>query len=438
MKSLVFLLGLLPTAALANGGGYFRGGVSATGDAAGFVPAEIGKVRILDEKLTIRFGPKEADVEVRYLMKNVTDGKANVRFGFPIEELADYSYGSASTDNKAPAELKYCRNYQITAGGKSLKVNFSEEAKPATAARFNGIAGWLVSEMNLSGGEEKSVRIRFQSSYPGEVWSVSDDESLSAKRFNYRLSTAACWAGTIGAGSITLIPTGIPVGELKVIKPVNRFKKEGDSWVWRFENLEPTLADDFEVEAVPEIHSYSSGGEHQIVSGKPRAGETFTERGGKWSVSHTNYKVSASSTLPPENHRQYAADNIRNDDNSFWSEGAAGSGEGEWLEIVPAEPKPIIALDILPGCWNSKELFTANSRPKKLIVELNDSHRFPVNVPDGMQALHIPVANYAKAVKKIRLTFEDVWPGTKYEDLCVSRVRLHVRLDKKPKIRPAR
>ena len=46
--------------------------------------------------------------------------------------------------------------------------------------------------------------------------------------------------------------------------------------------------------------------------------------------------------------------------------------------------------------------------------------------------------NYAKPVKSVKLTIEDVWKGTKHEDLCISGISLHVRLDKKPEIRPAR
>jgi hypothetical protein len=34
----------------------------------------------------------------------------------------------------------------------------------------------------------------------------------------------------------------------------------------------------------------------------------------------------------------------------------------------------------------------------------------------------------------VKLIFEDVWPGTEFEDLCVSGIQLEVRLDKKPKL----
>src|SRR6478609_2910759 len=90
---------VLAPSAFANGGGYFRGGVERAGDVAGFEPKETEKIRILDEKLTVALGSKAADVEVRYLMRNETDKKVTVRFGFPVEELFDDGYGSGDVRN---------------------------------------------------------------------------------------------------------------------------------------------------------------------------------------------------------------------------------------------------------------------------------------------------------------------------------------------------
>ena len=73
----------------ANGGGYVRGGIENTGDVSGFEPKATENIRILDEKLTVGLGPNEADVEVRYLMRNMTGKKVKVRFGFPVEESFD-------------------------------------------------------------------------------------------------------------------------------------------------------------------------------------------------------------------------------------------------------------------------------------------------------------------------------------------------------------
>lgn len=426
--TLVFMA--LMQASHANGGGYFRGGVENTGDIGGFEPSQTEKIRILDEKLNVALGAQSADVEVRYLMRNETDKKVKVRFGFPVEESFDRDLMGANGANgpKPSTSLRYCRNYIITAAGKPIAAKWQLEKKAGDDKRFKGISGWLISEISFGAGEEKPVMIRFRSDYPSEAWSVSDNSSDTAGLFRYRLSTAACWAGTIGTGRITLKPAGIDPRELKVLKPVNRFKKEGENWVWNFENLEPTLADDLEIEAKPTIREHNDSDSSRYI-----------ERGTNWLLSHTNYEVTASSVLPPADDQTYEAAQVKSLwAEGAWSEGVPGNGVGEWLEIKPTVPKPLHAVDLSPGYFKTEELFQANARPKKIQVLLNDEHRVVAELRDAKDSQRILIRDYAKPVKKIRLTFQEVWPGTKFEDLCVSSVKLEVKLDKKPKLEPVR
>ena len=422
---------LLSQPVLANGGGYFRGGVEKVGDVVGFEPKDTEKIRILDEKLTVELGATAADVEVRYLMRNETDKKVKVRFGFPVEESFDRDLMGPEVEDAAKNAkiLKYCQNYSIAASGKTVDSKWQIEPKPSGDKQFKGIAGWLVSEITFGAGEEKPVLIRFNSAYPEEFWSVSENGSTTSSLFKYRLSTAACWAGTIGSGRILLKPNGIPSSELKVLKPVNRFRKEGVNWIWDFENLEPTLADDLEIEARPEVLTYG-------VS----EGSLYVSRGGKWSICHVNYGVNASSTLPADGDISYVPENLKClwTPDTAWSEGAKGVGIGEWIELIPEVPKPLAAIDMDTGYFKSEEHFRANARPKQVRVELNGEHSFTATVQDARVTCHIPIQGYTKPVKKIRMTIVEVWPGNRYEDLCISAIRLHVRLDKKPKIQPAR
>ncbi len=418
----------------ANGGGYFRGGVERAGDIELFEPEETEKIRILDEKLTVELGAAAAEVEVRYLMHNETDKKVKVRFGFPVEESFDRSYFTSSeSENKTNAAgLKYCRNYAISASGVPITANWRAEPKPSVDKRLNGIAGWLVSEITFAAGEEKPVLIRFRSVYPKEEWGVSSNESIGPAVFKYRLSTAAVWAATIGTGRIILKPVGIPAEDLKVLKPVNRFKKSGDHWVWDFENLEPTMADDLEIEARPAIAS------SPVKTNSPDRSR-YVRRGDGWSMSHVNYQVTASSTLAPADGQTYEPAHVKDHGSGqTWSEGAKGPGIGEWLEITPEVAKPLSAIEMDPGYFKSEELFQANSRPRTVLVELNGDHSFTATVSDARSSCWIPIRGYGKPVQKIRLTFKEVWPGGRFEDLCVSGIRLHVRLDKEPKLEPVR
>jgi len=434
-----------PDRAAANGGGYLSGGVTNAGDVLGFEPKATENIRILDELLTAKLGPNSAKVEVRYRMKNETDKEVTVRFGFPVEEMgrgedfdgdgdgieepADLEGIDPESLPKPHRELGYCRDYQVEAGGKALKATWESETRGKDDPLFRHLAGWLVSEMTFAADEEKEVTIAFNSVYPKAVRWVSDDSHTAASLFKYRLSTAACWAGTIGKGRIVLEPEGIAPEELRVIKPVNRFRKEGANWVWEFTELEPTLADDFEVEAQPEVSTFTR------YSGETPT--TYANRSERWTMVHSNYGIVASSTLAPQGDFKYDAGNLKQWD--AWAEGAKGPGVGEWLELKPVAPKPLVAISFDPGLDGTDEgRYTNNARPKKVRLELNGEHTVTMDVPDSPEEFRYVVAGYDKPVETVRLTFVAAWPGKKFEDLCLRNLRLHVALDKKPEVQPAR
>ena len=124
----------LPHGLRANGGGYFRGGIEQLGDITGFVPSATENIALLDEKLTVSLGPRTADVEVRYVMQNVTAKRVTVRFGFPVEEsfsdsLSDGGFPVDRQDSKPPEVegLNYCRNYHISTEGQPVAAKWHAE-----------------------------------------------------------------------------------------------------------------------------------------------------------------------------------------------------------------------------------------------------------------------------------------------------------------------
>lgn len=430
----VLLLLVLGATAFGNGGGYYRGGVTQTGGLEGFSPRHTEKIRLVDEDLRISFREKAADVRIEYVMRNETNERVKVRFGFPVEETFDQGWMGFGGGGERPASrdtLQYCRGYRISVDGGEVRHEWVLEKKPSQDRRFEGIAGWLVSEVVFEAGAERKVFIQFTSVYPYEEHSVSEDVMLKRAVFKYRLSTAACWRGSILTGKITLEANGIPFSELQVIKPVNRFRKEGRKWVWDFEDLEPTLADDLEVEVRPKVRTYFKRSE-----GQP---EFYVARGEQWMVAHANYAVEASSTLEADGEISYEAENIKNQSGKrAWSEGVEGDGVGEWLELVPRVPKVLAGIGILPGYAVSEGLFRANGRPRKLKITLNGSYVFEAMIPDELAEVYVPVEGFKEPVHKIRLEVQEVWEGSRYEDTCVSGVRLFAKLKREPYIEPAR
>jgi hypothetical protein len=143
--------------------------------------------------------------------------------------------------------------------------------------------------------------------------------------------------------------------------------------------------------------------------------------------------------LAPEAGWNYEPENLKSYyEGSCWVEGASGPGTGEWLELRPKEPKRLLGLELKPGLQKSPELFKANARPKRVKVLLNGEHSFVAEIPDQMGACRIPFHGYDQPVKVLKLLFEDVWPGTRFEDLCVTSIGLEVKLPKKPQQDPVR
>ena len=65
--------------------------------------------------------------------------------------------------------------------------------------------------------------------------------------FGYLLSTGVGWWGTIGKAVVEVTNHDIPENEIIRISP-SRYKKEGNTIIWEFENLEPTKEDDIEIQ----------------------------------------------------------------------------------------------------------------------------------------------------------------------------------------------
>jgi hypothetical protein len=447
-------LALLTCSVLGNGGGYATGGVSETGSIIGFTPSGTEAVQILEENLDIALRPTNASVQVRYLLQNITDSSAKVRFGFPVEELDAYdelNEDGSSAENEGSAEpskrdLLYCRDYRVQANGKAIRAKFElqEEAddEAETDYQRKGIRGWLVSEITVPAGKTMRLGIDCLSDYPSETVHVSDDSRSSAKVFRYRLSTGAVWAGPIVKGTVTVRADGIRPEDLRILTPAGRFKRVDEAWQWSFGNLEPTLADDLKIEAAPAENSYG----YRNMQGGYGAGEdgskpvSFVQRGDRWFVQHSNFTtVKASSVLPPHEGIFYHAENVMDGNwDNVWAEGAKGGGAGEWIEAELEVPKPLQSLTIFGGYQKDPTLYQNNARPKRVEILLNGEHRFEADLPDVDEAVEIPVVGYEKAVERLRLTIKDVYPGDKWQDCVITSVSVTTPLDKAPNVHAAR
>ena len=125
-------------------------------------------------------------------------------------------------------------------------------------------------------------------------------------------------------------------------------------------------------------------------------------------------------------HPLYLADD---DPATAWVEGAPGPGVGEWvrLKVTPMDGASRVRLRLRNGYQKSDALFAANGRIKDLTVRLlpgGKTQKAALRDEKGWQELI--VEQPSGPLVEIELKVNAVYPGRRYEDLCLSDVQVFV------------
>ncbi len=451
-------LGLvLPVPAQANFGGYESGNASTgnvqplTRNEDTFQPAGLEQVEMQSELLQINLHVESADVEVNYTLHNPGDKAVNVTAGFPAASQDVGPPGAPEKTAQARRDPHDVTDYHLSVDGKEMPWKLeSQPHKPTDGVNTDALLGgeydapeprWFVSTVSFKPGESHAVRIRYQAQYRNGYSSVSDDAQILPTTLAYQLSTAAGWKGPIGKGRVVIAADTVDADGLK-IRPESRFKRAGRAFVWEFTDLKPTLADDLTVQVRGGFQTYPT--DYAVVKDRPEgvraehAGYYEVHPGGASYWVHRLYHATATSTLDP---KLYGPENVLGEGDQTWAEGMPGDGLGEGLDLALDRPTHLYEIGIVNGFHKSRELYQANNRVAELSVSLNGEKDFVVTIPDECLAREMywfPLNGYDKPVKTVRLRINKVYPGTKYQDTCISQLALRTKLTKTPKMRPVR
>ncbi|MCP3061801.1 hypothetical protein LXT21_23745 [Myxococcus sp. K38C18041901] len=174
--------------------------------------------------------------------------------------------------------------------------------------------------------------------------------------------------------------------------------------------------------AAPSLMLEPDAGTAQRLHPRRVTASSFLESG--WNKHEQNY-------LP-----LYVADD---DPATAWVEGVKGRGEGaslEWWGPALTKAKRY-RIFVRNGYQKSAKLFKANARPRKVrfepLVQGETGARttgLPLEVElidvQGWQEVRLPVP---ATVEGVRLTLVTTYPGSKYEDTCLSDLRVYVEGD---------
>lgn len=133
--------------------------------------------------------------------------------------------------------------------------------------------------------------------------------------------------------------------------------------------------------------------------------------------------VSASSELPADQWGTYHAfAAVDGAPETSWVEGVEGAGVGEWIELVFPGAIVVgrIGLDI--GYDKDADLFFANNRVKRATIVFSDGQQLDLTFADtpGSQLVEIDSVQ----TSSLRLIVEEVYPGSRYDDTCLSEIEV--------------
>lgn len=107
-----------------------------------------------------------------------------------------------------------------------------------------------------------------------------------------------------------------------------------------------------------------------------------------------------------------------------WVEGASGYGKGEYIEFSSLYEREIVHIDINNGYAKNTNLFNKNASVKKIKLEFSDGTEIVKELKNTANTQDITLNRPVRA-SWMRLTIIDVYPGSKFEDTCISEVRVY-------------
>lgn len=137
-----------------------------------------------------------------------------------------------------------------------------------------------------------------------------------------------------------------------------------------------------------------------------------------------------SSVLPSEGGNDYGPDNLFDiDPSTAWCEGARGNGVGEVITLRIDGGGPFRRFLIENGYGKSERIFSRNARPKTIEIRTDTGVSFRHVLEDRSNERWVELPG-PDEYKVLQIRVIDVYPGTHYEDMCISTILLDFDYEK--------
>ncbi len=148
------------------------------------------------------------------------------------------------------------------------------------------------------------------------------------------------------------------------------------------------------------------------------------------------FKLPPAPDLTSTGNNTFQPDNLIDRDlSTAWSEGVPGYS-GEWIELHLDQPMYVGFVGIVSGYTKSSSTYSENGRPGTVTVEMYEEdgvftetvvlEDIPWKEIENGTLFTLVQTLYESGMgietDRVRLRFDDVYPGDTYEDLCVSEL----------------
>jgi len=137
-------------------------------------------------------------------------------------------------------------------------------------------------------------------------------------------------------------------------------------------------------------------------------------------------EVKASSFISNAREKHPPQDAFDGEKRTAWNESAKGPGTGEWIEASWPAPRRIRRVLFSTGfdhvSAGDGDLFGRNAHLKTARLVFSDGTVLTRQIPADQREIEVSELNVVST--SLRLVAHEVWPGTSWQDLCVSEIRI--------------
>lgn len=432
IKIMLLLIILTFSSVFSNGGPIDGSNILNTGN---IDLIKVDNVELISESIYIYFDQDYVDVEVIYFIKN-NGLKQIISYGFPLE-FSNMQYlpeDSILSDIEIP--YFYIFDEEVSLPIKEFIENDSFVYEIPDGYEVTAYRKWYIIELNIDENEIKRIKISYRVKvlYEDFVTTKHFLPGFSHRFFKYVLDPAGNWSDGFVENFYVCLNFKM------ILENQGRIISLPEGGYWFQETCYILKKSDFNLSTSSPIEVLYNIDTWKIVD--------YYE---SYLLPDEYLKsINISSVLPELNGIDYDKSNLFDGDyTTAWVEGSDGQGIGEWIEIE-LDNFSIGYISILNGYTKSEQTYFNNARIKKIEYILYINTDNPYNIYNEMycedsiygsvelddivfqdinENSFLPMNQFIYMsrdggipVKKIKFRILDVYPGTKYQDLCISEI----------------